>query len=65
MTRKKIIAFVQNEGFNLNSMTTSLKLIVSCDILGLVDSFQGTYFGLAFSKACQYALIDEFFWKGF
>jgi hypothetical protein len=25
---------------------------------------QGSYFGLAFSKACQYALIDEIFCKG-
>ncbi len=46
-------------------MTISLKLIVSCDILGLEDSFQGTDFGLAFSTACQYALTNEKVCKGF
>ncbi len=46
-------------------MTISLKLIVSCDILGLEDSFEGTYFGLAFSTACQYALTNEKVCKGF
>ncbi len=46
-------------------MTTTLKLVVSCDILGLVDNLQGGYFGHAFSKACQYASIDEKNCKGF
>jgi hypothetical protein len=40
-------------------MTTILKSIVSCDMLGLEEIFQGTCFGHAFSKACQYATTEE------
>ncbi len=50
--RKKIIAYVKNEIFNLNTMTTNLKSIVNCDILSLAKSFQVSYFGHAFFKAC-------------
>jgi len=31
-------SYVEDEGSNLNSMTTTLKLVVSCDILGLADN---------------------------
>ncbi len=54
---KKFIAYVKDEGSNLNTMTTTLKSIVSCDMLGLEESFQDTSFGHVFSKACQYAII--------
>ncbi len=37
--RKKIIVYVKDEGSNLNTMTTVLKSIVSCDMLGLEESF--------------------------
>jgi hypothetical protein len=37
--RKKIIPYVKNEIFNLNTMIINLKSIVSCDILSLVESF--------------------------
>ncbi len=57
--RKKIIAYVKDERFNLNIMTLTLKFVVSCDVLGLEENFQGTCFGHAFIKACQYATIDE------
>ncbi len=50
---------MKNKGFNLNIKTIALKIVVSCDILGLEESYQGTYFGHAFSKAYQYATIDE------
>jgi hypothetical protein len=33
--RKKNISYVKDEGFNLNIRTTTLKSIISCDILGL------------------------------
>jgi hypothetical protein len=49
--RKKIIAYVNNEGFNLNTMIITLKFTVSCEYFGLEESFQGTCFGHAFSKA--------------
>jgi len=40
-------------------MITTLKSIVSCDMLGLEENFQGVYIGHAFSKTCQYVTIDE------
>ncbi len=57
--RRKIITYVKDEGFNLNTLTTTLKLIVSCDMLGLEESFQGICFGHASSKACQYVTTEE------
>jgi hypothetical protein len=45
-------------------MTSTLKFVVNCDVLGLIKSFQGSYFGHAFSKACQYDSIDEKVYKG-
>jgi hypothetical protein len=45
-------------------MTTTLKSIISYDILSLIESFQGSSFGHALSKACQYSLINENLCKG-
>jgi len=50
--RNKIIAYVKNDQFNLSAMTIALKFIVSCEAMGLEESFQGTYFDLTFFKAC-------------
>jgi hypothetical protein len=50
--RRKIIAYVKDEGSNLNIMATTLKLIINCDMLGLEENCQGRCFGHAFSKAC-------------
>jgi hypothetical protein len=47
---EKIIAYVKDEGFNLNIVTTTLKSIVSCDVLGLEASFQLTWFGQTILK---------------
>ncbi len=33
--KEKIISYVKDEGSNLNTMTITLKFIISCDILGL------------------------------
>jgi hypothetical protein len=44
--------YVKDEGSNLNTMTITLKLVVSCEVLDLEENFQGTCFGHAFSKAC-------------
>jgi hypothetical protein len=35
-------------------MVVVLKYVISCESLGLEESFQGIWFGHAFSKACQY-----------
>jgi len=57
--RRKIIAHVKDKESNLNTMTIALKSIVSCDMLGLEENFQGFCFGHAFSKACQYVTTKE------
>jgi hypothetical protein len=56
---RKIITYVKDDGSNLNAMTFVLKSIISCETLGLQESFNGICFGHVFSKACQYATIDE------
>jgi hypothetical protein len=40
-------------------MTNALKFVVSCESIGLEESFKGIYFGHVFSKACQYDTIKE------
>jgi hypothetical protein len=46
--RKKIIAYVKDEGANLNAMTTILKFVVNYEVFCLAEGFQGTCFGHAF-----------------
>jgi hypothetical protein len=46
-------------------MIATLKLVVNCEVLGVEESFLGTCFGHAFSKAYQYATMDEKVLKGF
>jgi hypothetical protein len=55
--RKRIITYVKDEGSNLNAMIITLKVVVNYEPFGLEENFQGTYFGHAFSKACQYGII--------
>jgi hypothetical protein len=55
--KRKIIVYIKDEGFDLNTMTWALKSIVSCD--GFGKKKISTCFGYAFSKTCQYATIDE------
>jgi hypothetical protein len=51
---------VKDEGFNLNAMTDAINSIVSCETLGLKESFLGTCYGhFFFFKACQYATTNE------
>jgi hypothetical protein len=40
-------------------MTTTLKFVMNFEILGMEESFKGTCFGHAFSKACQYGTIEK------
>jgi hypothetical protein len=54
---KNIIAYMKDEGANLNMMTLTLKFVMNCELVGLEESFQGTCFGHAFFKACQYETI--------
>jgi hypothetical protein len=57
--KEKKFAYVKDEGFNLNAMTNVFKFVVCCEILGLEESFHGYCFGHAFSKAYQYARIEN------
>lgn len=52
--RRKILTYVKDERFDLNIMITTLKLIASCEVLGLEFFFERICFGHAFLKACQY-----------
>ncbi len=57
--KKKIIAYVKDEGSNVSVMTITLKVIINYESLSLENNFQGTYFGHVFSKACQYGTAKE------
>ncbi len=37
--RKKIIAYVKDEGSNFNAMTIALKAIMNCEFLSLEENF--------------------------
>jgi hypothetical protein len=57
--RKNIITYLKAKGSHLNAMISALKFVVNCEFHGLEKNFQGTCFGHAFSKACQYDIIKE------
>lgn len=54
----KVFAYIKNEGVNLDAMTTLLKIVVSFKSLGLEEPLQGTCFGHALLKACQYGTTN-------
>ncbi len=62
---KKIIAYVKHEGVNFNGMIAASKLVVNYEVLNVIESFLGTCFKHAFSKACQHSIYDERLSKGF
>ncbi len=45
--RKKVVAYVKDEGFNLEITIIVFKLVVDFEILSMEESFQRTYFGYA------------------
>ncbi len=49
--RNKIIAYVKDEGSNVNTLTNALKSIVKCETLGFENNFQGTCFGHVFFQS--------------
>ncbi len=61
--RKKIVAYVKKRRVNLNAMKITLKSMISWEIFGLDESFQGTCSSHAFSKTCQYGTTKDFFCK--
>ncbi len=48
--KRKIIVYVKDEGSNLNTMTTNLNSIVSCDMLGLEEVFKAFVLGMHFPR---------------
>jgi hypothetical protein len=64
-TKKKIIAYVKNEGSNLNIVTIASKSIVKCEVLTLDESFQGTCFIHSFSQACENHVTNEKVYRNF
>jgi hypothetical protein len=60
---EKIIAYLKDEGSNLNATINALNMLLIVNVLGLETSFQGNYFGHIFSKACQYDSTDENIYK--
>jgi hypothetical protein len=51
----KLITYMKDEGGNMSTLAKSLSFVVSCAPLKLVALWQGSCFGHAFSKTCQYA----------
>jgi hypothetical protein len=47
---KNIILYVKDEGSNLNVTIITLNFIVSCEAMGLEESFQRIFFGHEYSK---------------
>jgi hypothetical protein len=50
----KILCYVKDEGTNLDAMTTSLKSVISCEVLNLPTPFDGACFGHVMNKVTQY-----------
>ncbi len=48
----KIIAYVKDEGANLNSLLIAFIFVMSCELLQLTRPFVGLCFGHVMSKAC-------------
>jgi hypothetical protein len=61
---KKILAYVKDEASNLN-VVTILRYVMSCECLGLEESFQSSYFGHTFPKVCEYVTTYDFFFQNF
>jgi hypothetical protein len=54
----KVIAYVKDEGANLNTLIIRLTSIISCVPLQLSQPHVAIYYGHAMSKCCQYATND-------
>jgi len=60
--RKTSIAYVKDEDWNLNIMMTTL-IYYEMWSFGLNERFQSDLFGHVFSKACQYVITNETFYR--
>jgi hypothetical protein len=55
----KVLCFVKDERLNLRTMGTTLKSLISCEVLNLKFHFDSACFGHAMSKATQYDTNDD------
>lgn len=55
----KVLAYVKDEGKNLNTLAIELTTLVSCEVMGLASPYSGACFGHIMSKVCQHATDDE------
>lgn len=58
-----ILCYVKNEGTNFTNMSTTLKLIISCEALSLPIPFDYVYFKHAMNKVGQYVTNNDNFFK--
>jgi len=55
----KVLCFVKDEGINLRTMVTTLKSLISCEVLNLKSPFDSACFGHVMNKATQYDTNDD------
>jgi hypothetical protein len=55
----KILAYVKDEGANLQFCATIFTFVVLCKTLGMLELFHGSCFGHALCKVCKYVTINE------
>jgi hypothetical protein len=53
---QKILAYVEDEGFNLQ---TCVQVLKSCGDFDIIKPFDGHFFKHELSKVCQHATLDE------
>jgi hypothetical protein len=61
----KVITYVKDERYNLNTLTFALTFVVSYFAFQLTCPFVGSCFGHAMSKATQYVTKDNEVYAGF
>jgi hypothetical protein len=57
--RWNFFVYVKDEGSNLNIMNITIKSIVSCDMLGLEESFRALVFGIHFPRLANMLQTQE------
>jgi hypothetical protein len=55
----KILTYVKDEGYNLQTYASALTFVGSCDFFALLKPFDGLCLGHALLNVCQYATIEE------
>jgi hypothetical protein len=56
---QKILAYVKDEGSNIQTYANALNYVISCVNLAMMEPFVGSCFGHALSKVCHYPITNE------